>query len=542
MRRKAKWMQGNAGRSSSCRNCASRCRFPGDRFKGRVQTESAFDDAGSTLIFKPFEELNVKTKYRVCALGVLLLAGAPLWAGSLPLESMNKAGDVIDAAVEAHGGADALGELNTIVQKSRFTTFATGQSRKPGPPYDQGNLVNFNAIDVDNEIFVNRSKGKGGGYVFDQGQIVNGEASWRLDYRSETAAPLAEPDFHTASGPFIRVTPALLMKQLQARRNTSHWLGEAELEGRMQDVITLVMEAGPALSLYIDQQSHMLTAMERVLPPFGQIEYRFLDYTTIDGIAFNQRFRLYANGEDNLIIDIEKTEINVPLESYLAVPEGLQKVAAVVPDELNSQEIAEGVFLIGGNNTYALFVEMEDHVVAVGGTQTVPASIEELRKQSVDKPIRYGVLTHHHNDHTPGAAAYAAEGATIVTFRENEALVRKAAGDEGARLEFVSDHMTLTDGRKKVELYNIGPTPHAENILIAYLPEEGIIFEADHFPQPASGVIPPAVPATEAFAQALEKLDLDYTKIVGAHSPRIASPADLKAALAQPSGADTGGR
>jgi glyoxylase-like metal-dependent hydrolase (beta-lactamase superfamily II) len=222
------------------------------------------------------------------------------------------------------------------------------------------------------------------------------------------------------------------------------------------------------------------------------------------------------------------------------VPENLEKVAAIAPDPLSTQEIDEGVFLIGGNGTYALFVEMDDHVVAIGGTQTVPASIAEMRKVIADKPIRYGVLTHHHSDHVPGAAAYAAEGATIITFKENETVVRKAAGSDDAKLEFVEDSMTLTDGSRSVVLYNIGPTPHAENILIAYLPDQGIIFEADHFPQPLNGVIPPAVPATVAFAAALDKLDLQYTKIVGAHSPRVASPADLKTALFRESAAATG--
>ena len=85
----------------------------------------------------------------------------------------------------------------------------------------------------------------------------------------------------------MRVTPALLVKQLMERRQTSHWLGEVEFDGRAHDVITLVMEVGPALALYIDQDTHMLTRMECVLPPFGQVEYRFLDYTMIDGIAFN---------------------------------------------------------------------------------------------------------------------------------------------------------------------------------------------------------------------------------------------------------------
>ena len=482
----------------------------------------------------------MKTKVLISAAASLLLSCGPLLAGSLPLKSVNKANEVIDAAIEAHGGSEALKGLNTIVQKSEFTTFATGQSRKPGPPYDKGYQKAFNAIDLENDIFVTRNKGEGGGYVFSQGTIINGENSWQLDYRSGTAAPLAEPDFNTTSGPFVRVTPALLMRQLQERRHTSHWLGEVEIDGRMHDVITLVMEVGPGLSLYIDRESHMLTRMERVLPPFGQVEYQFLDYTQIDGIAFNQKFRLYVNGDDNLAIDIRMTRLNEPLEQYVQVPDELRQLAAISPDEMNSQEIDEGVFLIGGNNTYALFIEMEDHVVAIGGTQTVPASIEEMRKRITDKPIRYGVLTHHHNDHTPGAAAYAKEGSTIITFEENEALVIKAAGDDNARLEFVRDHMTLTDGKKKVELYNIGPTPHAENILIAYLPDEGIIFEADHFPQPATGVIPPAVPATVAFAEALDKLDLKYAKIVGAHSKRVAGPADLETALSRGSAAAGG--
>jgi glyoxylase-like metal-dependent hydrolase (beta-lactamase superfamily II) len=475
------------------------------------------------------------------AVSVLLLASSSLLAESLPLQSVNKAGEVIDAAIAAHGGAENISNLKTLVRKSDFTNFATGQSRKPGPPYDQGQTWNFNAIDLENDIFIAKNKGEGGGYVFNQGTVINGDNSWQMDYRAGTAAPIAEPDFNTQSGPFVRVTPVLLMRQLQARRNTSNWLGEAEVDGRMQDVITLVMEVGPALALYIDQETHMLTSMERVLPPFGQIEYSFLDYTMVDGIAFNQKFRLYANGDDNLVIDVKETRVNVPLDDYLEVPDDLEKIAAVTPDPLSTQEIDEGVFLIGGNGTYALFVEMEDHVIAIGGTQTVSTSIAEMRKEIADKPIKYGVLTHHHNDHVPGAAAYAEEGATIITFEENRQVVLEAAGDDQAKLEFVKDRMTLTDGNKTVELYNIGPTPHAENILIAYLPEEGIIFEADHFPQPRTGVIPPAVPATVAFAARLDELDLDYNKLVGAHSARIAAPGDVKTALGHKGASTAGG-
>lgn len=467
-----------------------------------------------------------------------VLAGGALFsssvvAESLPLKSVNKANEVIAAAIEAHGGQEALENLSSVVQKSTLVTWQTGQSRKPGPPYDKGKGSNLQAIDLESSIYFSHNTGEGGGYVFDQGVIIDGEDSWQLNHRAGTAAPIAEPDFDTQSGPFIRVTPPLLMKQLQARAGQSNWLGEVEIDGKPHDVVTLVMAVGPVLSLYIDRESHMLTRMERVLPPFGQVEYRFTDYQEVDGIPFNQSFMLYVNGDENLDIDILATKVNVPVSDYAQLPDKLKRVAAVTPDDMSINEVAENVYLAGGNGTYTLFAVQPESVVAIGGTLIVPEAIKLLREQVTDLPISHGVLTHHHSDHVPGAATYAKQGATLVTFAENESVVRQAAGNEIVKLSFFEGEMSLGSGPARVELYNIGPTPHAENILIAWLPEQKLIFEADHFPQPANGVIPPAVPATVAFAAALDRLGLDYEMITGTHSPRTAGPEDMKTALAR---------
>lgn len=471
--------------------------------------------------------------------GAVLLAAGLAVAETVPLKAVNKANEVIDAAIEAHGGAEALGAVTTYIREAKFNNSAVGQSRKPGQPWDQNQTENFAAIDLENEIYVTRAAGEGGGFTFDAGTIINGENSYQLDYRRGTAAPIAEPNYDNASGPTIRVTPVLIMKQLMARRYTSHWLGVSEVDGKPHDIITLVMEVGPALSLYFDQETHMLNRMERVLPPFGQVEYAFLDYKMVDGVAVNDNFTLYVNGDVNLVMKDLRQEMNAPIEQYTAVPSNLQKIAAVTPNDFGSNEIDEGVFLIGGAGAYGLFIEMDDYVVAVGGTQGVANRIAELRNEIPDKPVRYGVLTHHHSDHVPGTADYAAEGATVITFRENEEVVRAAAGSD-VELEFVNDSLTLGSGDRRVELYNIGPTPHAENLLIAYLPKEGIIFEADHFPQPQTGPVSPAVPATIAFARAIDKLGLRYTRIVGAHSPKIGSPGDLEAMLSKASASATG--
>ena len=152
-----------------------------------------------------------------------------------------------------------------------------------------------------------KTRAVGGGFDFDGSQIIKGDEGWQVDYRAGTVTPIAEPDFNTTAGPFIRVTAPLLVKQLQNRRQTSHWLGEVEFEGRPHDVITLVMEVGPALSLYFDKETHLLSRSERVLPPFGQVDYRFTDYETVDGIPFSKTFKLFVNDEPNIYIDIKST-------------------------------------------------------------------------------------------------------------------------------------------------------------------------------------------------------------------------------------------
>jgi alkyl sulfatase BDS1-like metallo-beta-lactamase superfamily hydrolase len=48
------------------------------------------------------------------------------------------------------------------------------------------------------------------------------------------------------------------------------------------------------------------------------------------------------------------------------------------------------------------------------------AVLAALKKNFPDKPVRFLVSTHFHNDHTGGVRAYIAAGATVVTGKVNE--------------------------------------------------------------------------------------------------------------------------
>ncbi len=469
------------------------------------------------------------------AASLLLASTITVAEDTLPLKAVNRANEVIDAALEAYGGAEAIANLNTLAQKRHFTTFATNQSRIPGPPWDQNEQANFSAVDFENRVFVGKNRGSGGGNNFDGSQIIKGDEGWQVSYRAGTVTPIAEPDFDTTVGPLVRVTAPLLVKQLQERRQTSHWLGEAEFNGRPHDVITLVMKVGPALSLYFDKETHLLSRSERVLAPFGQVDYRFTNYESVDGIPFSKAFKLYVNDEPNIYIDNQTTVVNQPIDKYAALPTNLEmvEVAPPAPNEVVVKEVKKGVFLVGAGTTYAMFVEMDDHLIAVGGTAGIPDRIKAVREVVKDKPIKYGVMTHHHNDHVLGVPAYEAEGAVVLTVEQHEAVVRAAATDADAlALQFVEDKYVFDDGNRKLEIVDIGPTPHVEHLLVAYLPEEGVLFEADHFANPTNGRMQPAQPVTRHLANAIDKLGMKVKTIVGSHSPRIASIDDLNQSLA----------
>jgi glyoxylase-like metal-dependent hydrolase (beta-lactamase superfamily II) len=153
------------------------------------------------------------------------------------------------------------------------------------------------------------------------------------------------------------------------------------------------------------------------------------------------------------------------------------------------------------------------------------------------------VNTHHHFDHSGGLRAAAAEGATIVTQAANKpyyekvwALPHTIAADRLAKsgrkpnIEGVADKRVLTDGTMTLELYKLQGTDHADTMLIAYLPREKMLVEADVFNPPAPNA-PPGPTNREAanLVDNIQRLRLDVQRIAPLHG-RLIPIGDLTAA------------
>ena len=145
----------------------------------------------------------------------------------------------------------------------------------------------------------------------------------------------------------------------------------------------------------------------------------------------------------------------------------------------------------------SLAVDMGDHVLVVesGQSDARGMAVMAAAKQAIpNKPIRFVVNSHAHFDHASGLAAAVAEGATILTHRNNEQVLerllsgsRTLVGDSLSKVtsrrtnvvEGVGDRDVRkgTNG-KIVELHRI-PNEHSDGMLAVFLPAEKVLWTAD---------------------------------------------------------------
>lgn len=206
---------------------------------------------------------------------------------------------------------------------------------------------------------------------------------------------------------------------------------------------------------------------------------------------------------------------------------------APAPLTVTNEKLGDGIYrLTTGPGSYdSLIVEFKDYVMMLEAGQSEAralAYIAETKKLIPNKPIRYVVNTHAHADHTGGIPTLIAEGATLVTQKNNEAFFEKALNTprtllndtlaknpKKAKIEAVAEKKVYSDGTHVVELYHVSPVPHSNGLMIVYLPKEKVLFQGD-FSLPAAGQ--PGNDHVKALVPILEKLNLDFDRYINVHT------------------------
>ena len=199
------------------------------------------------------------------------------------------------------------------------------------------------------------------------------------------------------------------------------------------------------------------------------------------------------------------------------------------------QKIGEGVWFMTPGAEGGTLVEFNDYVVIVEGpgsdAQTM-ATLADAKRLLPTKPVKYVVNTHHHADHAGGIRAYVAEGIPIITHESHKQYYeqqifrnphtinpdRLARAPRAPVIETVKDKRVLTDGKMTLEIHLMRGQGHAEGLLMAYIPSEKMLIQADAFAlRPGAQPLPAPSPFTVNLVDNVARLKLEVRRVVHVH-------------------------
>jgi glyoxylase-like metal-dependent hydrolase (beta-lactamase superfamily II) len=320
-----------------------------------------------------------------------------------------------------------------------------------------------------------------------------------------------------------------------------------KIKGKPYTVLSFMGDNKAPVNGYINELSYVekveTTIDNNVL---GDIVWDavYTDWKDFGGLKFPTRIEQYQGTPKFFELTVSDVKPNAPVD--LTPPAGRGGRGGPggpggrggQPPASISEDLGGGFWLITGG--YAAIVgDYKDYIVVVEGPQNdmrATQIIAEAKRLVPNKPIKYVINTHAHFDHSGGLRAFVAEGATIITHQINKPYYEKIFKDPHTlvpdklsqmspqpkvKIETMTEKKVVTDGEHTIELFHVQGSTHNEGMIIAYLPKQKVLLEADEFNVgPANAPTPASInPYHTNLLANVERLKLDVDRIIPVHLP-----------------------
>jgi glyoxylase-like metal-dependent hydrolase (beta-lactamase superfamily II) len=397
-----------------------------------------------------------------------------------------------------------------------------------------------------------------------QTHIVNGEFAWHVDGDGPpVAVPPALADMYRLD---MWLNPHGFLKaaRLPGADPVAFWRWEQLEKGRDGNVVAPEKMHVVAITMFgkyrVDATINSQNQIQRIkttvnVPALGDfnVEHESTNQQTYGEVKWPTEWHSHQGWDDNWQFYRRSTGHNAYGGSFpdvqpnacgdpVAVPRTVAE--ATFETEVTVDRLAEGVYRLGGGPAASYMVEFDDFVAvfeAPGDETRSFAVIEQIADLAPDKPIRWVLVSHPHFDHIGGLRTYLHIGSTIVThmlnldFLNHDVLSyepRTVEPDivskwpptelaEGYNYEAVQENYVITDNSRILRVYYVQPLQHVAGMLMAYLPREGIVFQADLFdthepPRPAQ------LPAMRSLHNQVMRMGLNVETLAPVHGMPVA--------------------
>ena len=459
---------------------------------------------------------------------------------------------VLEDAAEAMGGLEALRGIENITRRGNRQSNSLGQARVTaerllmGSPGAYTQIVDFT---VPREVNLSGER--------ETIQVADAEKGGYRDVQGRAFRPLEPGQMEGYQKEWDRDIVKFLVHALGSESSIEDYSSEV-LDEQPFHVAQVRFIDGTLYKVYMGHGSDLISKLEftEERNPYGDVakERSFSNYLEVSGLTLPFSETTREMGEVTRILQWSEITTNqdLPQERFeiptteLSIRERAQALLGADTLPVEAIELAPGVYLGESVSMNNMWVEFDDFILVAEGPNNEMQSLEvirQIRETVGDKPIQYLVTTHHHADHTGGIRTYAAEGATIVTHANNEAIIqefldrphtlkpdRLSESQQEPQIEIVQESKIITDGTRTVELLHV-PNAHADGYLAIYLPRERLIFQSDMLSilQGESGD-PVLRPYTREFYDAVVQQRWRVNRIIPGHG-RIAEWQELVDAL-----------
>ena len=439
----------------------------------------------------------------------------------------------------------AMGDPKSIRYAGEGTGWTFGQAWKPGtawPKIDiqsQARTINYESGSMREEIAFSRGEPRGGGGYPLSGQqrntqFLSGEYAWNAILGG--AAPGAR--FVIDRTHQLWTSPHGIVRAAMRNNATVTWRAKA---GKSLAAVSFTEPGKFSATAYINDD-YLVERIESRLPDavLGEVGVVtvYSDYRDHSGVKFPGRIQQSQGGFPVLDLAVKEVQPNAPAE--IAVPDNVRGAA----ERVSTEKVADGVWFVAGGSHNSVAIEMKDYLILVEAPLNDARSglvVEEVKKLSPGKPVRFVINSHSHFDHSGGLRAAVAAGATIIAHEGSKAYFERAFATPArilpdllaksgrkASVRAAKDGMTLSDGTRSVQILHIGTSDHSTTFMMAYLPKERLLIEADGYTPIPPGAKPPATPNANNvnMIENIERLKLAVDRILPLHG-RVVPLADL---------------
>jgi glyoxylase-like metal-dependent hydrolase (beta-lactamase superfamily II) len=310
-------------------------------------------------------------------------------------------------------------------------------------------------------------------------------------------------------------------------------------------------------TMAVDNRTNLPSRIDNTIdnPMLGDavISNRWSGWRDVSGVKLPMRLAQKLDRWDGLDLTFATAAIDADVASIAASDSvrALPLPPATPAPTLAVEELAPGVWWIGGGTHHSIAIEQADRIVLIEAPQSedrATAVIGRARTLAPNKPVTTVINTHHHFDHAGGLRAAMAQGLEIITHEGNRDFYERyvyarphSIAPEGLatmtpvqlQLSVVRDKRVLNDANHPIEIYTVPGNPHVGTMLMVYLPKEKILVQADMYnPPAANAAAPPSFPFAANLLDNVKKRGLQVERVVGIHG-RPVPLSEVEAAAAK---------